>query len=320
MRNPQHPLRPNEAHDRPGKRNLREGRPPSRKRSSKLKKVVPIIFCLSILVAVFAYLRRPETYVPVFVPIEPDELVEYQESFPMVAVSADSLIDTGYLKLVNRELALSRHTYYELLVYAWPTVPVRATYITIHQTALNAIAALFEESRAQEISAFFITSGYRSATRQAEIYRDAVNRLYVLPAGHSEHQLGLAADILAPGVTMAQMSGTREAVWLAENAWRHGLILRYPYGTTHITGVAYEPWHYRYVGRIHAWFITSTGMVLEEYLEYLVEHGGFTAELDGVTYHVMYQLPVDGYVYVPRYLEFRVSASNRGGYVITAWE
>jgi len=245
---------------------------------------------------------------------------ESEHGFPLTSTFRSVLTDTGYLKLVNRDLAMSQPINYAYIVDAWPTVPVRTTDITIHQTALNAIAALFEDG--QHIAEFFITSGYRNVARQAEIYANAANRMYVMPPGHSEHNLGLAADILAPGILMnsAQMSGTPEAVWLAENAWRHGLVLRYPYGTTHITQVAYEPWHFRYVGRIHAWYMITTGMVLEEYLEYLEANGGFTTTLYGVTYYVMYQQPVDGRLYVPRYLPFNISASNRGGYVITAWE
>jgi len=243
-----------------------------------------------------------------------------EHGFPLTSTFRSILTDTGYLKLVNRDFAKSQPINYAYIVDAWPMVPVRATYITVHQTALNAIAALFEDG--QHIAEFFITSGYRNVARQAEIYANAVDRMYVMPPGHSEHNLGLAADILAPGIPMnsAQMSGTPEAVWLAENAWRHGLVLRYPYGTTHITQVAYEPWHFRYVGRIHAWYMTTMGMVLEEYLEYLEANGGFAATLNGVTYYVMYQQPADGRLYVPRYLPFTVSASNRGGYVITAWE
>jgi len=245
---------------------------------------------------------------------------ESEHGFPLTSTFRSILTDTGYLKLVNRDLAMSQPINYAYIVDAWPTVPVRVTDITVHQTALNAIAALFEDG--QHIAEFFITSGYRSVGRQAEIYANVADRMYVMPPGHSEHNLGLAADILAPGIQMnsAQMSGTPEAVWLAENAWRHGLVLRYPYGTTHITQVAYEPWHFRYVGRVHAWYMTTTGMVLEEYLAYLEANGEFSTTLYGVTYYVMYQQPVDGRLYVPRYLPFNISASNRGGYVITAWE
>ena len=295
-----------------------------------MKKIAIIVFCLTAVTAVFfltfKYGNRNgngngEEYIPAIVPLEYDPEDISPVSIPLAPAYHADIPDTGYLKLVNRELYQSRQTCRSQIVYAWPTVQVSTTAVTIHQTALNAIAALFADARyIEEFGSFFITSGYRSYDRQREIYDNAADRAYVLPPGHSEHQLGLAADILVLGIPMAQMSGTPEAVWLAENAWQHGLILRYPRGTTHITGVAYEPWHFRYVGRIHAWYMRINDMVLEEYLEYLEEQGGFTAVLDGVTYHVLYKQVSTGYILIPVEMEFTMSTSNRGGYVITAWE
>ena len=81
--------------------------------------------------------------------------------------------------------------------------------------------------------------------------------------GTSEHQLGLAVDINAN-----PDNSTDEEVyaWLAENAWQFGFILRYPQDKTQITGIQYEPWHYRYVGREAAAHIHTSGQCLEEYL------------------------------------------------------
>jgi D-alanyl-D-alanine carboxypeptidase len=247
---------------------------------------------------------------------EPELLSAY--GVPLVLTPLALLTDTSYLKLVNREFAVNA-TDYSKIVDAWPTVPVRATDIQIHQTVLGALAALFAEAPA-ELRAFFVTSGYRNFAHQAQIYENAVDRMYVMPPGHSEHQLGLGVDILATDITMPQMSGTPEALWLAENAWRHGMILRYPYGTTHITDVAYEPWHFRYVGLIHAWYMTRNNLVLEEHLDFLEERQEIIETFDGVTYYIMYKWPTDGYLPVPKDLQFNISASNRGGYIITAWE
>ena len=276
-----------------------------------------ILLCIPlVIITLFVIWRqndRPE-YIPVIIQVE--ELPE--DELQLTPVPRYLLTDTGYLKLVNRLLPMSRPIDYSTIVYAWPTVAVRATDIMVHETLLNALSDLFAE--AYGMRPFFVTSGYRCVARQHEIYENAIDRMYVMPPGHSEHNLGLAADILVTDVTMAQMSGTPEAIWLAQNAWRHGMILRYPYGATHITQVAYEPWHFRYVGRVHAWYITMNDMVLEEYLEHLEELGGFTVELGEKTYHIMYQQPIGDNIYVPIYLQFIVSKSNRGGYIITAWE
>ena len=304
--------------NRPPQNRSHSPRPRSRRQKYSEKKIIILILCISFLVAFFIH-RQQSNANDVIDVLAPYNQTEGETTeLAMLIVPSYTLQDTGYLKLVNRILYVTRPTGRAYLVDAFPTVPVRATDITMHQTALNAIAALFREGR--HIADFFITSGYRGFYLQEYLYENAVDRMYVLPPGHSEHQLGLAADILAPGISMGQMSGTPEAIWLAENAWRHGLILRYPYGTTHITGVAYEPWHFRYVGRVHAWFMTQNNMVMEEYLDFLAETGGFSTLFDGAQYHIMYLTPANGQIYVPRDLPFTVSFSNRGGYVITARE
>ena len=93
----------------------------------------------------------------------------------------------------------------------------------------------------------------------------------VLRPGTSEHHLGLAVDIIdtklwALDERQAQMPAQR---WLMENSWRYGFILRYPPEKTHITGIIYEPWHYRYVGTELAAELHGSGLTLEEYLQNL---------------------------------------------------
>ena len=90
--------------------------------------------------------------------------------------------------------------------------------------------------------------------------------------GESEHQSGLAVDVLDYDHTLSNFAGTYEAEWLAENCWKFGFILRYPQDKEEITTYVYEPWHLRYVGRYHAKRIYDMGMCLEEYVEYLANN------------------------------------------------
>lgn len=87
--------------------------------------------------------------------------------------------------------------------------------------------------------------------------------------GTSEHQLGLAADIVARSYQLLddQQAQTAEARWLKEHCAEYGFILRYPTDKTSLTGVIFEPWHYRYVGEEAAREIMGQGICLEEYLE-----------------------------------------------------
>ena len=87
--------------------------------------------------------------------------------------------------------------------------------------------------------------------------------------GCSEHQLGLAVDILEQDSELPpeRQEDTETLRWLRENAWRYGFILRYPADKTAVTGIEYRPWHFRYVGREVAEQISHLGITLEEYLE-----------------------------------------------------
>ena len=85
----------------------------------------------------------------------------------------------------------------------------------------------------------------------------------VMTPGHSEHQTGLAIDFNTP------ISGSFQ--WLQENCWKYGFILRYPNDKTHKTGIAYEPWHYRYVGKELAKELHESGLCMEEYIEMLTQ-------------------------------------------------
>ncbi len=94
-----------------------------------------------------------------------------------------------------------------------------------------------------------------------ERYREERDRVSAR-AGHSEHQTGLAVDINDLEETFAD---TLEGRWLSENAYRYGYILRYPKGKEAITGYAYEPWHYRYIGIELARQLHQSGLTYDEY-------------------------------------------------------
>ena len=135
---------------------------------------------------------------------------------------------------------------------------------------------MFDDARAEGIYPL-INESFRTAERQQEIMDKyianyetngmshdaavaAAEKIVAIP-GTSEHQLGLALDIIAENG-----DSTATWQWLKENCWRYGFILRYPADKTEITGISYEPWHFRYVGVEAAREIMETGVALEEYL------------------------------------------------------
>lgn len=111
----------------------------------------------------------------------------------------------------------------------------------------------------------YINQGY---TKQQAIEKANYARTFT---GTSEHNTGLGFDILQKGsyYLTSQFENTAQFKWLMENAENYGFILRYQKDKIDITGIMYEPWHFRYVGVEHAKKINELGMCLEEYIEYL---------------------------------------------------
>lgn len=146
-------------------------------------------------------------------------------------------------------------------------VPVAGTDLQVDVELVEPLRELFAAAAEAGHTGLYVNSGYRSAEHQQQLWDQAEDKAFVLPAGHSEHQTGLAVDLadLEPdGATFGESSSGR---WVAENAWRYGFVLRYPDGKQEITGVAYEPWHFRYVGEQVAEICQREGLTLEEYTD-----------------------------------------------------
>ena len=137
-----------------------------------------------------------------------------------------------------------------------------------------------------------VCSAYRAHEYQVKLYQRKITRLMatgmsqeqaekeagtvVAVPGTSEHQLGLALDIIdnSNWTLDSSQENTKTQKWLMEHSWEYGWILRYPNGKTELTGIIYEPWHYRYVGKEIAAELHQLDMCLEEYLNMLTETVG----------------------------------------------
>lgn len=121
--------------------------------------------------------------------------------------------------------------------------------------SLSQLAAAARDEGAGTIG---VNSGFRSYDLQVSTYRNYVGQLGQQNAdltsarpGHSEHQTGLAVDVVACDGgcgSIERFGGTAQSDWVAANAHRFGFIIRYPDGYTDTTGYEYEPWHLRYIG------------------------------------------------------------------------
>lgn len=152
----------------------------------------------------------------------------------------------------------------------------------LYDALVEMLAAASEEGYS-----YWIASAWRSRERQQKLvdedvrlamnkgmtYEQALKETYkeTMPAGHSEHETGLALDILCAGNMVMDASQEKEPanIWLCENSWRYGFVLRYPKEKEAVTGISYEPWHFRYVGKKAAAYMYKHDMTLEEFWERL---------------------------------------------------
>lgn len=183
------------------------------------------------------------------------------EMWRLVLVNAAHAMEEGYVP----ELAEIENDYY------------------FDERAVESLQKMLTDGRKEGMD-FLICSAYRSAEKQKSLYDNKVQRLMaegmsygeayeeaakeIAYPGTSEHQLGLAVDIVAKDYQLLddKQEDTKEAKWLRDHCWKYGFILRYPTDKTEETGIIFEPWHYRYVGEMAAKEIMEKGMCLEEYL------------------------------------------------------
>ena len=149
--------------------------------------------------------------------------------------------------------------------------------------AAKALEALFIEMRSNGFDNMRVISGYRSYDYQASLLENetyaflpefdgdrsqaeskALTRVQI--PGSSEHQSGLCVDMSTSAVLSEALGEEAVYKWLYSNCANFGFILRYPKDKTSVTGVSFEPWHFRYVGRYHAQKIMNEGLCLEEYM------------------------------------------------------
>lgn len=167
--------------------------------------------------------------------------------------------------------------------YVPELAPVELGY-ELEVQAAEALKEMLEDGRAVGYN-LKICSAYRTQEKQTKLFRKKTREYLsrgmglaeaeteaaktVARPGTSEHESGFAVDLVSEGYQMLdeQQECTPEQQWLMKHCSEYGFILRYPTGKAEVTGVIYEPWHYRYVGKEVAKELTEKGICLEEYLD-----------------------------------------------------
>lgn len=183
-------------------------------------------------------------------------------------------IHTGDLILVN-----ANHPYLDTVAKrTLLSVNADADNVLLDNNAVKHLSCLMD--RINGWGQIAAVSGWRSMQEQTEIYTDSLKdngksftKKFVALPGHSEHQTGLAIDLalkqehidfICPDFPYTGICQT-----FRRNAISYGFVERYPENKENITGIAHEPWHFRYVGVPHAEIMADNGFVLEEYISFL---------------------------------------------------
>lgn len=211
----------------------------------------------------------------------PTAIVSHRPTAPPTLKPADSPAVTddpmqvSLLQLVDKEHALP-DGYAPGDLQPIPQAYVAPGYsASLRSVVLAALVEMLDgaEAEGHDIQ---VVSGYRSYEEQVTTYQhwldtlgeEEANRVTAKP-GHSEHQLGTTVDLGSAdfGWDLTEAFGaTPSGRWLAQNSARYGFVLSYPEGEESISGYAYEPWHYRYIGVDAAQALLASGLTLNQFL------------------------------------------------------
>ncbi|ANF95415.1 M15 family metallopeptidase [Paenibacillus bovis] len=278
--------------------------------------IVGILLGCAILEAVvwFHYKDR------LLVDLEPAGNTDWDYSVPLTA-NLQSWVHKGDLLLVNTSYAIRPEGVKKDIVVLADHDELNSGFVLLDRdmSLSRQVAERFQEmtsaAATEGVHSFLISSGYRDLDKQDELFQEK-GADYALPAGHSEHNIGLSLDI---GSSLTRMEQAPEGDWLEKNAWKYGFILRYPKDKVDITGIQYEPWHFRYVGLPHSAIMYKKNLVLEQYLQLLREKKEMSFSLNNHDYNIRYYpIASEANIYVPRQGSYVISGDNMQGIIVTA--
>lgn len=206
--------------------------------------------------------------------------------------------------------------------------------ILMKRDAVNVLRLILEKISAG--NRVVPVSGYRSSKEQRDIFEKSLRenggeftRKFVALPDCSEHQTGLAIDLalnsenidfICPDFPYDGICGEFRRI-----APEYGYIERYPSGKEKITGIAHEPWHFRYVGYPHSAIIARNGLALEEYIEFIKAYGQenrLVFESAGNPPIEIFYVPAASdktRISLPKSSIYQISGNNTDGFIVTVW-
>lgn len=263
-----------------------------RKRSRRLRWPLKLFCMCLVLSAVVLTIRTVRSFSAPMFALEPAE--QLAEQHPESSLQEPDALPPVELNPAPQSGAVTPDDWQILLVNRWNPLPDGYTFErtklkyghSVDSRAYPDLQEMMDDCRAAGLDPV-ICSSYRTQAKQQELYENKIQRLMeegysyenavteagtvVAVPGTSEHQTGLALDIVDASYQILDQGQEDTLVqqWLIEHSWEYGFVLRYPNAKSEITGIIYEPWHYRYVGREAAREMTELDLCLEEYVDWL---------------------------------------------------
>ncbi|WP_162265426.1 D-alanyl-D-alanine carboxypeptidase family protein [Abyssisolibacter fermentans] len=232
----------------------------------------------------------------------------------------------GYVLLVNK-----KHIYHSQTVLLEPVDSNRPE-VLLDQTVKQHLSRWIHDYDLD--NKIVGVSGYRTIMEQDHLYELVLlergkeyTKQYVAHPYASEHHTGYAIDLGLNSKNIDYVSpnlpDTPEIRSFKDNAWKYGFVQRYLKGKNNITGVAEEPWHFRYVGLPHSFIIMKHNFVLEEYIEWIKQYkyrkNPLKIKLQDIQYELSFTNEIDN---VQSLLNEKteISGNNVDGFIITRWK
>lgn len=248
------------------------------------------------------------------------------------AYGFDTAADDRTLILVNSAHRLDAAYQPDNLQDVADRAPSKKGSMLLAAPAAEAYVQMIDAYRAEHKQAIYSISGYRDYAYQKRLFLSKLNHrqqagqsyniayrntlLYTAQPGTSEHQTGLAIDLSTNAALSNNFRNTAQGKWLLANCWDYGFILRYDENKTRETAIAYEPWHYRYVGLPHSLIMRDNDWVFEEYISTLQQQG-MVEFADPADDDILWQIYWTDDVAEEFEGVQSISSDNAGGYIIT---
>ncbi|MBR1780099.1 MAG: D-alanyl-D-alanine carboxypeptidase family protein, partial [Oscillospiraceae bacterium] len=187
----------------------------------------------------------------------------------------------------------------------------RDTGVEMNTCVMEPYASLAAEVETRFGHKLYIRSAYRTAEEQEE--QVEADERVAAAVGESEDQAGLALDVYVAGYAGEGFLKSEAGRYVNKNCWRDGFIIRYPYYGVRETGIGYEPWHLRYVGKPHAEIIEGNTLTLEGYFDWYTPGEWYQYG----EYYVSHQGGGDTLTVPARFEALTLSPDNQGGWWLT---